>query len=92
MSVTTSCCSQGQWTSTWAFPGRSKPELFYSRSPQPAAGARAALSKAAATQAAATHEALPMDINGGQHFVDIVAEPIPNNNDGLCVVSFLTAG
>jgi two-component system CheB/CheR fusion protein len=57
------------------------------RSLRPAA--RAAISKALASGGLVVHEAIPLEVNGVQQFVDLVAESIPDLTEGLCVVTFV---
>jgi two-component system CheB/CheR fusion protein len=51
--------------------------------------ARAALSKAIATGQPVTQDAVPIEVEGRRSFVDLIVEPVPDSDEGLCVVVFV---
>ena len=69
-------------------PGAASLNLFnlLRRGLRPAA--RAALAKALTTRQPVTHQAVPFDLNGSRQLVDLIVEPVPDNNTGLCVIAF----
>jgi two-component system, chemotaxis family, CheB/CheR fusion protein len=54
--------------------------------------ARTALAEARATRQPVTHEALAIEVSGRRELVDLVVEPLPDSDAGVCIVVFLDRG